>query len=192
MDLGQWFDNIGRETRLKKGEILFLRGDEARGPFILLSGRVRLYRQDENGREITLHQVRPGERFAEASVFSEIYHCDCMADEDSTILTIPKTEIIRALKTKPAFASEWAQIMARQVMSLRAQLELRNIRSAEERLYSALLLKAGEAGIEFEMDETLKAFAAEIGLTHEALYRALRKLEDGGRLKRDGASFVMT
>jgi DNA-binding HxlR family transcriptional regulator len=34
------------------------------------------------------------------------------------------------------------------------------------------------------MDETLKHFAEEIGLTHEALYRALATLERDGRISR--------
>jgi CRP-like cAMP-binding protein len=183
-DINHWFENVGHTLTLEKGEILFLRGDATRGPFILGQGQVRLYRQDRTGSEVTLHRVRPGEHFAEASIFSETYHCDCIADEKSTVLAIPRADIIEAIESQPTFASGLAEILAKQVMSLRTQLELRNIRSAEERILAALHFKAGEPARPFELKGTLKAFAAEIGLTHEALYRCLRKLQEDGRLRR--------
>jgi len=185
----RWAEGVGRRQTLAKAETLFLRGDASRGPYILRAGQVRLYRQDETGSEVTLHRARPGEGFAEASVFSEVYHCDCVAEEQSTIIAIPKAAIQHALKNDPEFSSSFTESLARQVMHLRTGLELRNIRSAEQRVLAALRLRAGEKDQSFEIAGTLKAFAAEIGLTHEALYRALRKLEDGGTLGRDGRNF---
>lgn len=188
-DIQQWFENAARGQRLEKGQVLFLRGDTARGPYILKQGQVRLYRQDVSGSEVTLHRVRPGERFAEASIFSDIYHCDCIADEDSHILAVPKSAILQGLESDFGFAAALAEAFAKQVMGLRSQLELRNIRSAEERVLAALNLKAGVSDTRFTLKGTLKGFAAEIGLSHEALYRTLRKLEQTGRIKRSDMSF---
>lgn len=186
-----WFESVGRSQLLARGQALFHRGDQSRGPFILQAGRIRLYRQDESGSEVTLHRVRPGEHFAEASVFSNAYHCDCMAEDDSTVLAIPRAAIAQALKNDPAFSSMFCETLARQVMNLRTRLELRNIRSAEQRLLAALRLQGGDGRRSFEIGGTLKAFASEIGLTHEALYRGLKKLEDGGTLRRQGRSFEL-
>lgn len=185
----KWFERAGREQALEKGQVLFLRGDVALGPYSLKRGQVRLYRQDSSGREVTLHKVRPGERFAEASIFSDIYHCDCIADEDSIVLGVPKTLILDALQNDPPFASALTEAFAKQVMGLRSQLELRNIRSAQERVLAALHLKAGGSDTEIRIAGTLKAFAGEIGLTHEVLYRALKELEQAGRIKRTGMTF---
>jgi len=187
--LERWVEGVGRRQTLTKGETLFLRGDASRGPYILRTGQVRLYRQDETGSEVILHRAWPGEHFAEASVFSDLYHCDCVAEEQSTVIAIPKAAILHALKNDPEFSFRFTESLARQVMHLRTGLELRNIRSAEQRVLAACRLRAGDKGQPFEIAGTLKAFAAEIGLTHEALYRALRKLEDGGALRRDGQSF---
>jgi CRP/FNR family transcriptional regulator, dissimilatory nitrate respiration regulator len=189
--LNNWFREKGREQTCLKGDVLFLRGDRSRGPFFVKSGQIRLYRQDEDGREITLHRARTGELFAEASIFSEAYHCDCLAEKKSTVIAIPKIEFIKAIESQPAFAAEFSKILARQVTALRTQLELRNIRSADERILSAFLLKAGEPGIPFRLDGTLKAFAAEIGLTHEALYRSINKLVKNRRLKREGITYIV-
>jgi len=186
--LENWFEKVGRRQQLAKAESLFLRGEKSRGPFVLQAGLVRLYRQDENGTEVTLHRVRPGERFAEASVFSDAYHCDCMAELQSIVLAIPRAAIRAALKDDPAFSTLFAELMARQVMDLRFRLELRNIRSAEQRILAALQMRAVATGNPLLIDGALKDFASEIGLTHEALYRGLKKLQDAGKIRRQGHS----
>lgn len=43
-------------------------------------------------------------------------------------------------------------------------------------------------GVGVEIDGTLKDLASEIGLTHEALYRALHDLEAEGQIARRGRS----
>ncbi len=56
-------------------------------------------------------------------------------------------------------------------MDLRTRIEQRNIRSARERVRHFLILNAKANGRVFELRGTLKDLAAELGLTHEALYR---------------------
>ncbi|WP_067254685.1 cyclic nucleotide-binding domain-containing protein [Methylobacterium sp. CCH7-A2] len=63
---------------LAAGETLFAAGDETRGFFMVRTGRVRLVRFGGDGRETALFTAGPEERFAEASLFAERYHCDAM------------------------------------------------------------------------------------------------------------------
>src|SRR5664280_172408 len=60
----------------------------------------------------------------------------------------------------------------------------RNIRSARERVRHFLSVNAGADGRTVDLQGTLKDLAAELGLTHEALYRTLAKLERSGEIKR--------
>ncbi len=175
-----------RERSLQAGEALFMSGDASRGLFILLSGRVRLVRRCLEGCEVILHVPRIGESFAEPSIYSDIYHCDCIADIASRVTLAPRQVLLRELEREPAFAAMFARHLAEQVRQLRAALELRNIRSAEQRVISALNLKRKAGEDQVRVEPSLKAFAGEIGLTHEALYRTLRKLEEDGALSREG------
>ena len=70
-------------------------------------------------------------------------------------------------------------MLARQVMTLRTRLEQRNIHSARDRVRHYLAINADPSGRTVVLSGTLKDMAAELGLTHEALYRTLRG--DGGR-----------
>lgn len=75
-------------------------------------------------------------------------------------------------------------LLASQVRSLRAWLELRNILSARERVIQ-YLLSAVQAGTgELTLHGPIKEVAFELGLAHETLYRTLADLEVEGTISR--------
>jgi CRP-like cAMP-binding protein len=175
----------GSRRRLEAGAALFHEGDATFGLFTVVEGAVRLVRHGLDGGTVTLHIARPGETFAEASLFSDVYHCDAVADLSSVVAVLDKTAVRALFAADQDFAAAFAARLARQVQGLRSQLALRDIRSAEARLTAALALRAGPDG-RIHLKGTLKSFASEIGLTHEAVYRTLAKLERAGGLIRDG------
>jgi DNA-binding MarR family transcriptional regulator len=70
-------------------------------------------------------------------------------------------------------------------MNLRTLIEQRNIRSARERVRHHLMVNASPDGRTVVLRGTLKDLAAELGLTHEALYRTIAALERSGEIKRN-------
>jgi CRP-like cAMP-binding protein len=172
------------DRKLKAGEALFRLGDKATGLCEVVSGRVRLARVDRSGHEIVLHVAGPGGTLAEASLFSASYHCDAIASTNATVRVYPKREMLAAFERDPRAMRAFSAMLARQVMSLRTRIEQRNIRSARERVRHYLVLNAGADGRTVELGGTLKDMAAELGLTHEVLYRTLAALERSGEIKR--------
>lgn len=172
------------DRKLKAGEALFRLGDKATGLCEVVSGRVRLARVDRSGHEIVLHVAGPGGTLAEASLFSASYHCDAIASTNATVRVYPKREMLAAFERDPRAMRAFSAMLARQVMSLRTRIEQRNIRSARERVRHYLVLNSGADGRTVELGGTLKDMAAELGLTHEVLYRTLAALERSGEIKR--------
>jgi len=179
------------ERKLEAGEALFRLGDKAAGPCEIVSGRVRLARVDAGGHETVLHVAGPGDTVAEASLFSPAYHCDAIASTPAIVRLYPKKVMLDAFARDPRAAQAFTAMLARQVMKLRARLEQRNIRSARERLHHYLVLNAGADGRTVALRGTLKELAAELGLTHEALYRTLAALERAGEIKRGKGRIVL-
>lgn len=173
------------------GAVLFRQGDATRGIFRLVSGRVRLTRTTAAGAEVAMHTVRPGELFAEASMFSRHYHCDAIALCASEVLCYRKADLMQALRQDPDALWAFAGELAHRVQTLRARLELQRIRAAPERVLQALRLRCDVAG-RWPIDGTLKNLAEEIGLTHEALYRALAQLERDGAITRSAQEIALT
>ncbi|HEY6859595.1 MAG TPA: Crp/Fnr family transcriptional regulator [Pseudolabrys sp.] len=179
------------DRKLKAGEALFHLGDKAVGLCEVVSGRVRLARVDRSGHEIVLHVASPGETLAEASLFSASYHCDAIASTNSIVRVYPKREMLAAFERDPKAMQAFSAMLARQVMSLRTRIEQRNIRSARERVRHYLVLNAGADSRSVELGGTLKDIAAELGLTHEVLYRTLAALERSGEIKRSRGKITL-
>jgi len=196
MPVSDWLPASARaaavERRLDAGEALFRQGDKALGFYEVIAGRVRLVRVDRAGHEIVLHNAGPGDIIAEASLFSPAYHCDAIAGGVAAVRLYPKAPVLAAFGRDRAAALAFTAALARQVMNLRTRLERRNIRSARERVRHYLALNTGDDGRTVALAGTLKELAAELGLTHEALYRTLAALERAGEVRRGEGKIVLT
>jgi len=195
MAVKEWLPATARlaaiDHKLKVGESLFRLGEKTLGLCEVIAGRVRLARVDRSGREIVLHVAGPGETLAEASLFSPQYHCDAIANTDAIVRIYPKREVLTVFED-PKAARAFTETLAQQVMNLRTRIEQRNIRSARERVRHFLILNVGSDRRTFTLRGTLKDLAAEIGLTHEALYRTLATLERSGEIRRKGERIVLS
>ena len=169
---------------LASGELLFRQGDRAEAIYRVETGRLRLIRRTIDDHLVILHTAGRGEFFAEASLFAEAYHRDAVAAAQSRVRVYPKAMVIDAFRADPAFAEAFMAQLARQLQELRARMELRNIRSARERVLQYLRLRAGVHGRSIAIEGQFQDIAAEIGISREALYRTLAALEAEGYLTR--------
>jgi CRP-like cAMP-binding protein len=177
---------------LKAGDVLFRREDRPLGLFLLERGEIRLTRSDPEGREITLFRAQPGETFAEASLFSEMYHCDAVASVPSVVHLLPRSAVLGVFALEPNIAQAFMATLAHQVMTLRTRLENRNLRTARERVLHHLGLQASGIDRVVRVNGSLKVMAAELGLTHESLYRTLATLEVEGVIDRGHGEIRLT
>ncbi len=175
-----------RVTRLRfgRGAAVFRQDDEASAIYVVESGRVRLARVMADGTALVLQVAEPGQSFAEAALSAARYHCDATAEVDTAVLRLPKQDLLAALATDPAESFALALALASQVRDLRARLELRNIRSAKERVLAWLHLRASGTPPGVAAHRSWTLIAGELGLSREAVYRALAALEREGRIAR--------
>jgi hypothetical protein len=83
-------------------------------------------------------------------------------------------------------------MLAREVMALRTRLERRNIHSARDRIRHFLTVNVNADGLTVQLSGTLKQLAADLGLTHEALYRTLASMEEAGEITRSGVTIRLS
>lgn len=162
---------------------LFRIGDPVRHVYLVVHGEARLTRRDRHGNEIILQRSRGG-FIAEASLDSRAYHCDAVTAEPSTLLLFPAGAFRAALEDEPVFRKGWQSQLAQEVRKLRAQCERLSLHGAVDRIRH-YLESEGTDGV-VNLRQTRKSWAAELGLSHEALYRALKRMQDQGLLEVDG------
>lgn len=170
---------------LAPGEHAFYQGDPVHSVFIVEQGRILLKRCLSDGAVTTLFSARTGDSFAEAALSSDHYHCDAVAAVRSVVMALPVSHLRRHFLADAASAMELAMFFSRQVRDARARLELRNIRSASGRLLHWLTVYGEGNSRRIELSGTWGELADELGLSREALYRALAKLERDGLINRD-------
>jgi CRP-like cAMP-binding protein len=186
-DLEEMFGR-GPVRTLARGETLFRQGDPAAAVFLIIRGRLRMIRHLASGSSVTIHTGRARELFAEGALFSDMYQCDAVAAEPARVRTCAKVELLAALGKSPSTTLALLERVTHLLHHARAMLELRNVRSAEERVLQHLRLSLPRdgSGDTVIFDRALREVAQDLGLSHEAYYRALAALAHAGAIERVG------
>ena len=159
------------EECLLAGDTLFRIGDPITSLFLVSDGTMRLVRHQPHGLELTLQRATQGSILAEASVFSDRYHCDAIAVSAATLHRIPRETLSDAFAGNLDLARSWAHHLAHEVQKARSLAEILSLKTVHERVDAWLLLKNES----LPQKGAWRAFATEIGVSPEALYRELAK-----------------
>ncbi|HEX4079367.1 MAG TPA: Crp/Fnr family transcriptional regulator [Rhizomicrobium sp.] len=175
------------ETKIRelaRDEQLFTEGQPTVAIYEVKRGSVQLRRHTIDGRTVVVYTAKAGGLIAEAALFAPRYHCSAVATVASTVRGYPKAAVLSALRRDPKKMESFLANFARQIQGLRFQLEIRNTRSAEARLLQYLELRADPSSRCIMLNGPLQDIATEVGLTREALYRAVASLVARGVLRR--------
>jgi CRP/FNR family transcriptional regulator, dissimilatory nitrate respiration regulator len=156
-----------------KGERLF---DQGQSPEAVLQ------RAGLHGAGLVLQRVRQG-FISEASLQSHSYHCEGMITASGNLVSVPIAAIQHELLSNPEFAMRWVAMLNKELKRLRAQCERLSLKSVKDRLLH-LIETEGEDG-KLALGTGLKSIAAELSVSHEALYRTVSDLEKNDVLYRE-------
>ncbi len=163
-----------------KGELIFLEGDEAAGFYVLLRGSVRVYKASPDGREYTLHRIKPGQVFAEAAVFhGGKYPANCEAISGATVAFFPKVDFVRLIEQNPQMSLKMIGSMAAFLRDFNQTIEMLSLKEVSARLASWLLNATEKSRTNVVLLQMTKGDLADLlGSANETLSRNLRKLTD--------------
>lgn len=173
-----------RTVDYSAGAAIFRQGAVAREIFRVRSGCVEVVRHLADGSVVTIATARTGDTFAEAALFAERYHCDGLARTDCQILSVPTAAVRDLIAADPDQARAFAAFFAGQVRELRSRIEILRIKRAPDRLLAWLRSRAKGNPLVLNLQSPWTHVAGEIGLTPEALYRALHTLEKRNGIRR--------
>ncbi len=90
---------IARIKEHPKGDLLFSEGEEAAGFYVVLDGKVKVYKLSPEGKERILHIIHPGGTFAEAAIFGDgLYPAYAEPLQTSTLCFLPKEGFLGLLR----------------------------------------------------------------------------------------------
>ena len=159
------------EGRYGPGSRLFHRHGEVSHLHLVTKGEAHLVRYRSDGAALVLQRARTGMVLAEASVFSDRYHCDCVAISATRTLAVPRSAVRSRLAQDPGFAQAWASHLANELLLTRQRAEILSLRTVRERFDAWITLHGGG----LPKRGTWRSVASEIGTSPEALYRELAR-----------------
>ncbi|HMK75852.1 MAG TPA: Crp/Fnr family transcriptional regulator [Thermodesulfobacteriota bacterium] len=170
--------------RVGKKQVLFSDGEEARGFYVVLSGKVKLYKISPEGKEQILHVVSPPEAFAEAALFLEgNYPAFAETLTDSQLLFFPKRDFIQLIERNPQLSINMIVSLShflRKFASLIEELSLKEVSSRVAKYLIDLSLKSAKEGRnprEIDLDLSKSQLASKLGTISETLSRSLAKMK---------------
>ena len=160
-----------KQRELDQGSYLFHQDDPVRSVFVVSEGSIELTRHQRDGASIVLQRASAGTILAEASIYSENYHCDAVVTLPSVVIEWSKRIFFARLEKDKGFANLWAAHLAREVQSARGQIEILSRKTVAERVDGWLAWQ----GNNLPAKGRWKEIAVQIGVSPEALYRELAK-----------------
>ena len=178
--------------QVAKGEILFRKGEECRGFFIVIYGQIKLGFATPQGQEKVLEVIGPRQSFGEAVMFMDRpYPVFAEALSDTLLLHVAKETVIELLERDASFARAMLAGLSRRLHMLVNDVEAYSVRSGAQRVIGYLLQQCGQdASADGEVSVTLPVskhiLASRLNLTPETLSRVLRQLSDDGLIEVHG------
>jgi CRP-like cAMP-binding protein len=174
-----------RRIALRKKEVLFWEQTEGDAMYLLEQGAVQLGKTAEDGTQVIILTLKPGETFGEVVLFEEHrYPVTATAVTDSVVLVFARRAIRRLLEER-AFRDEFITMLMRKQRYLADRLRDRVACDVESRLLVFLRDRYG-AHPTLRIDLSKKDIAAAIGVTPETLSRLLAQRRQDGQLTWQG------
>lgn len=181
---------IGKTLELKREQIVFAPEDEADHVYVLASGKVKLAKVADDGKEVTIAVLQPGDVFGELSLFSGETH-DTFAEviEDATIYAIPRADFEGLLSSRPALSLALLSSIMERLRQAESQIEDLVFRSVPARVAHLILKLAqdhghvGPKGITVRLRLTHQDVANFVGATRETVTNVLNDLRADGLIE---------
>ncbi|MCA1961043.1 MAG: Crp/Fnr family transcriptional regulator, partial [Desulfomonile sp.] len=186
--------SIGVEKRFKRGGTIFSEGQPALGFYVVLSGRVKIFKLSPDGKEQILHLFGPGEPFGEVAVFEgKQFPAHAAALEDSTARFYPRDAFIGLIKSNPSLALNMLAVLSRRLRFFAALVDNLALKEVPGRIAAHLLyLSDREEGADLvELDVPKNQLAGMLGTIPETLSRIFAKMASRGLIQLDGPRITL-
>ena len=176
---------------LKRGEMLFRKGDPVTGMYVVVYGEIKLMSSTPARGSRLTGIVGPGQCLGEPVMFLERPALvDAQAAGDALLLHLPKQSVFDEIERNPKFALRMIAGLSQRIESLVRELDRQSLASGRERFITYLLRHGRGQDRTAPLVVTLPAAKAEIAsqlnLTPEHFSRILHELVAAGQVQVQG------
>jgi len=181
-----YIHQLVEQRSYKAKESIYSPGQKAASFHIIKSGKIRIYRLAENGKEQLIRVLNHGDFTGELALFKKgVYEAFAETLEDSVICSIHHEDFKKMLLNYPKVATNMLEVLANRLSTSEEQTAWVSTETVQDRLLHFIAktayFKKGEVLV--TLNFTKKALASYLGTTPESLSREWTKLEKLGIIK---------
>ncbi|MBS4190008.1 Crp/Fnr family transcriptional regulator [Bacillus sp. FJAT-49705] len=185
----------------KKGEQVFSEYEKAEGIYFVLSGIVKMTKQDDQGNEVITCIKKKGEIFAEVCLFKKegaCYPATATMIQDGEVYFLNSEDLEQELMVSPEMAVQMIRYMSEQLRDLTAILRdiaLLDVYMKTIRTLDRLAEKFGanhSNRMFIELPITVQEFSTLVGASRESVSRVFSKLKRDGIIEIRGKTIVIS
>ena len=185
---------IAVEKQYNKGQTIFSEGDETKGLFVVVDGRVKIYKVSSEGKEQILHIIEVGQSFGEVTVFTgQQMPANAQTLTKTHLLLFARNEFVDLVSSNSSLALNLLGIMSKKLRQFAAQIENLSLKEIPARLASYLIYLSQEQGSEDAVVLKISKgqLASLLGTIPETLSRMFAKLSGQNLIRVEGPKIVL-
>jgi CRP/FNR family cyclic AMP-dependent transcriptional regulator len=178
----------------RKNTVVINEGDEARSLYIILSGKVKVFLSNADGKEIIINTQGNGEHFGELALLDDAPRsASVMTTEKSLIGVISKTDFVNLLTKHPELALKLTRELTQWVRLLSDNVKTLALMDVYGRVAKTLLAMAESEDGHLVIDKrpTQQDIANRIGASREMVARIMKDLTIGNYISIDGKRLII-
>ena len=182
----------------KKGSVIFFEGEKGDAFYYILSGKVKMYKTDDEGKEIILNIFGEGSVIGEVTMFNDIdYPATAEVIEDAVLGMIYNREIENLVASHKDLALQIIKVLTKRLYHSQMNVKEMALSSVYLRTKNVLLNLAKEhgiktsRGIELNLDITRQDIANIVGTTRETASRVMSELKKAGEIDIIGRKIII-
>ena len=139
---------LGVRQKYKKGNIVVLEQESGAALFVIITGKVKVVRTDEDGREVILSMFGPGEFFGEMSLLDGLARsASVVATVKSELFMIHRRDFLQLLEEYPQVAISLLAELAMRLRKADMQIKSLSLKDAAGRVANVLLMLSDDLGV---------------------------------------------
>ncbi len=187
-----------REIRAPKGSILFQKGDQSNGFYLVVYGQVKLTFLSRTGTEKIVEIIAAGQTFGEAVMFLERpYPVYAQTLEDSLLVHVSKAALFEEIEHNKFFALKMLAGLSIRLHGLVSDVAAYSLNTATQRLIGFLLSQEDSGQTETGSVRSIRlpaakaVIASRLNISPETFSRMLQELASQGLIQVQGRDIAI-
>jgi CRP-like cAMP-binding protein len=184
-----------KTSKYKKKQLLYSEGNAANSLFFIVSGKVKTFKTNEDGREYIVGLHKNGDFIGYINLLEESSYTEsAMAMEDTEICVVPKPEFFALLYSNKDIAEKFIKLLSSDLRSNEERLIKLAYNSVRKRVSESLLMLAEnyrKGNDRVSMPVSREDLASITGASKETVIRTISDFKEEGLIEIQGSVITL-